>query len=162
MRPLGQAGSPLEWFACPACQHVWTASAPIPALAAAPTPRQPPADHRKHIVVVDDDTLMLQWVVRALSDYRVSTARDGSEAVAMLAGDDPVHLLVTDYLMPVMTGQELVQHARLRRPELKALIITGLASAAAAADPIWWASERHLAKPLRLESLREAVESLIG
>jgi hypothetical protein len=162
VRPLGQAGSPLEWFACPTCHYVWTASASITALAAAPTPPQLPAGHRKHIVVVDDDTLLLQVVERALWDYRVSTARDGSEAITILSGIDPVHLLVTDYLMPVMTGQELVQHARLRRPGLAVLIMTGLAGAAAAADPEWWASERHLAKPFRLEALREAVEALIG
>lgn len=139
---------------------MWTAGASIPVPAAAPPP--PEADHRKHILVVDDDTLMLQVVARALSDYRVSTARDGSEAAAILSADAPVHLLVTDYLMPVMSGQELVQHARLRRPELPALIITGLASAAAAADPEWWASQHHLDKPFRLEALIAAVESLIG
>jgi hypothetical protein len=139
---------------------VWTAGAFIPAHAASSPP--PGADHRKHIVVVDDDTLMLQVVERALSDYRVSTARDGSEAVALLSHTDPVHLLVTDYLMPVMTGQELVQHARRQRPGLAVLIVTGLAGAAAAADPEWWASERHLAKPFRLAALLEAVASLIG
>ena len=113
-------------------------------------------------MVVDDDTLMLSMVERMLSDYRVSTARDGSEALMILSGNDPVHLLVTDYLMPVMTGQALVAHARLRRPALPALIITGLGSAVEAADPVWWASEPHLAKPFRLEALLAAVESLIG
>ena len=158
-RRLGKAGSPLEWFSCPACNHVWTGGAAVPAPAAASPPG---TDRRKHILVVDDDTLMLQVVARALSDYRVSTARDGSEAVAILAATAPVHLLVTDYLMPVMTGQELVRHARQQRPGLPSLIITGLAGAAAAADPDWWASQPHLAKPFRLEALREAVESLIG
>ena len=163
-RPLGQAGSPLEWFACPACHHVWAVGASLSATArAAAAPSEAlAADTRKHIVVVDDDTLMLSMMERMLSSYRVSTARDGSEALTILSGDDPVHLLVTDYLMPVMTGQELVEYARLRRPALPALIITGVGGAAAAADPIWWASQCHLKKPFRLDELRAAVESLIG
>jgi len=141
---------------------VWSVGVSFPTPAAA-APSQPlAADNRKHIVVVDDDTLLLTVVERGLPDYRVSTARDGGEALAILSAADPVHLLLTDYLMPVMTGQELVEHARLRRPALPALIITGLGGAAAAADPVWWASERHLTKPFGLEARRAAVESLIG
>ena len=161
-RPLGQAGSPLEWFACPSCQHVWAdgVSMPVPAGA---TPSPPPtADLRKHIVVVDDDTRTLNLVERTLSDYRVSTARDGGEALAILSTSQPVHLLLTDYLMPVMTGEELVNRARVQRPGLPVLIMTGHGHAIAAADPAWWAAEHHLGKPFRLEALREAVESLIG
>ena len=161
-RPLGQAGSPLEWFACPTCHHVWAAGVSLPAPEAAAPSRELAGDARKHVVVVDDDTLTLNLVERTLSDYRVSTARDGAEALAILSTSDPVHLLLTDYLMPVMTGEELVKRARVQRPELPVLIMTGHGNAVAVADPVWWAAERHLSKPFRLEVLRAAVESLIG
>jgi two-component system cell cycle sensor histidine kinase/response regulator CckA len=162
VRPLGQAGSPLEWFACPSCHHVWAAGLTIPAPPVATASAQLTGDRRKHIVVVDDDTLTLSLVERTLSDYRVSTARDGSEALVILLSTEPVHLLLTDYLMPVMTGEELVNRARERRPGLPVLIMTGHSHAVAAADPVWWAAERHVTKPFRLDALREAVAALIG
>ena len=99
---------------------------------------------------------------RTLSDYKVTTARDGGEALVILASAEPVHLLLTDYLMPVMTGEELVNRARAHRPGLPVLIMTGHSRAVAAADPVWWAAERHVTKPFRLDALREAVVSLIG
>jgi CheY-like chemotaxis protein len=133
-------------------------SAPASATASA----QLAGDHRKHIVVVDDDTLTLNLVERTLSDYKVTTARDGGEALVILASAEPVHLLLTDYLMPVMTGEELVNRARAHRPGLPVLIMTGHSRAVAAADPVWWAAERHVTKPFRLEALREAVVALIG
>ena len=161
-RPLGQAGSPLEWFACPNCHHVWADGVSIRAPESAAPSRDLAGDDRKHIVVVDDDTLTLSLIARTLTDYRVSTARDGGEALVILSTTDPVHLLITDYLMPVMTGEELVKRARLQRPGLSVLIMTGHGTAVAAADPDWWAAERHLAKPFHLEELRLAVGALIS
>jgi DNA-binding NtrC family response regulator len=159
-RPLGQAGSPLEWFACPTCHHVWAAGVSIPA----PSTRTQPlaGDHRKHVVVVDDDTVTLELVERTLSTYRVSTARDAREALAILSTAEPVDLLLTDYLMPMMTGEELVHRAREYRPGLAVLILTGHGTAVADVEPEWWAAERHVAKPFRLDALRAAVASLIG
>ena len=121
-RPLGQAGSPLEWFACPTCHHVWADGVALPSPAAAAPSRDLAGDARKHVVVVDDDMLTLSLVERMLSGYRVSTARDGREALVILSSRDPVHLLLTDYLMPVMTGEELVTRARLQRPNLPVLL----------------------------------------
>ena len=141
---------------------MWAAGVPLPSTAAAAPSRDLAGDDRKHIVVVDDDTLTLSLIERTLTGYRVSTARDGGEALLILSTSDPDHLLLTDYLMPVMTGEELVKRARLQRPGLPVLIMTGHGKAVAAADPVWWASERHLVKPFRLEALRTAVESLIG
>jgi two-component system cell cycle sensor histidine kinase/response regulator CckA len=141
---------------------VWADGVSLPAPESAAPSRDLAGDARKHIVVVDDDTLTLSLVERTLTGYRVSTARDGGEALAILSTKDPVHLLLTDYLMPVMTGEELVKRARVQRPDLRVLIMTGHGNAVAAADPVWWAAERHLDKPFRLEALRAAVESLIG
>ena len=119
-------------------------------------------DERPHVLVVDDDVNILALIERALADYRVSTARDGPEALAILSARAPVHLMLTDYLMPLMTGEELVRRARVARPDLRVLVITGHAHAVAIADPDWWASERVLAKPFRMGALRRAVEELIG
>jgi CheY-like chemotaxis protein len=115
----------------------------------------------KHILIVDDDALLLALMTRALPDYRLSIARDGDEALA-LASQGKIDLLITDYLMPSMTGDELLGRLREQRPDLKALIVTGHGPVLAGELPEWWRREAHLDKPFRVDALREAVIDLIG
>ena len=115
----------------------------------------------KHILLVDDDTLVLSLMSRALPDFKLTVARDGDEALA-IASQLRIDLLITDYLMPSMTGDELSGRLRERRPELKVLVVTGHGQVLAQEDPEWWHSEAHLAKPFRVDALREAVIRLIG
>jgi CheY-like chemotaxis protein len=116
----------------------------------------------KQILVVDDDSSVLDVVGRALSDYRLTFARDPDEALSAAMKLVSVDLLITDYLMPSMTGEELIGHVRAHRPGVKALILTGHSSQLDLDNPSWWASEMHLAKPMKLSELRAAVERLIG
>ena len=115
----------------------------------------------KHILIVDDDALMLTLIGRALPDYRLTLARDGDEALAA-AGQSRIDLLITDYLMPSMTGDELLGRLRETQPDMKALIVTGHGPVLAGEVPEWWQSEAHLDKPFRIDALREAVIDLIG
>ena len=158
VRSLGSAGSRLEWYSCTACQHVWAAGSSVEV--------RPPAGTKstssKHVLAVDDDTSMLSVLRRTLADYRVSTARDATEAMAILSARERIDLLITDYLMPGMTGEELTHHARATRVGLKVLVITGHAHAVEHAEPEWWVTEAHLIKPFRMLALREAVTALIG
>lgn len=114
------------------------------------------------MLVVDDDTHMLSVIERMLTGYRVTTARDTLEALAVLATQDRIDVLMTDYPMPSMTGDELVRRAREARPDLQVLVITGYSLAVAAAEPTWSESERHLTKPFGADLLRTTVEELVG
>jgi hypothetical protein len=60
-------------------------------------------------------------------------------------GPEHVDLLITDYLMPGMTGEELTHRARGRTCGAE-----------------WWAAEGHLTKPFGILALRQTVGSLIG
>ena len=160
IRSLGLAGSQLQWFTCKACQHVWADGAAPPANT--PTPVPAASSSHKHVLVVDDDMSVLAVVERALSDYRVSTASDAAEALAILSAQNRIDLLITDYLMPGMTGEELAHRARDLRRNLKILVLTGHAHAVERAEPGWWASEPHVIKPFRVDMLRDAVSDLIG
>lgn len=160
-RSLGDAGSALPWFSCTACHHVWAGGLPDrPPVVETRT--RPEATIGKQILVVDDDALMLSIVERALKGYRVTTARDGHEALVVLSSDQHVDLLITDYLMPGMTGNELVQRARLARPDLAVLVMTGHGHIIASAESTWWAGEEHIEKPFLIGELRAAVENLLN
>jgi len=116
----------------------------------------------KHILVVDDDSSVLDVLKRALVGYRMSIARDPDEALHVASNFGSLDLLITDYLMPSMTGAELMARMREKRPALWVLILTGHADILDRENPPWWAQEAHLSKPPSLEMLRAAVAGLIG
>jgi CheY-like chemotaxis protein len=60
--------------------------------------------------------------------YTVREASDGEEALRLLDSGAEVDLLITDYAMPGLDGLETIRQARLRRPELRSLVITGHAA----------------------------------
>ena len=114
------------------------------------------------ILVVDDDGFLAALIAKALEGYEVTVARDGGEALHAVEHHAVLDLIITDYLMPEMTGDELLGRLRERRPDLKALVVSGHGDILDRELPDWWRREAHLAKPFTLAALRDAVERLIG
>lgn len=80
------------------------------------------------ILVVDDEALMLTMAETILAEYgyKVMTANNGQKALALLSREDvKVDLLVTDLVMPVMGGRELIERARQLQPGMKILCMSG-------------------------------------
>jgi CheY-like chemotaxis protein len=115
----------------------------------------------KRILLVDDDVSVLHMLTRALTSYDLTVAHDGPEALAMANGR-PLDLLITDYLMPAMTGDELIARMRVGRPDLKCLVITGHGDLLDREGPDWWRDVAHLAKPFRIQTLRDTVASILA
>lgn len=116
----------------------------------------------KHILVVDDDSSVLKFLGRALDGYRVSLARDPDEALTVASNVGSLDLVITDYMMPSMTGAELIGRLREKRPVLNILILTAHQAILDVEQPQWWANEVHLGKPVEIATLRAAVAKLIG
>ena len=116
----------------------------------------------KHILIVDDDRSVLDIVSRALRAYRLSLARDPDEALHVAGHVGSLDLLITDYMMPSMTGDELIGRLREQWPGLNVLILTGHAALLDAENAPWWTNEAHLEKPFEIDRLRAAVTELIG
>ena len=79
------------------------------------------------ILMVDDEDLLLTMGQAILSSYgyRVLTANSGQKALDMLAGKESVDLVITDLVMPAMSGRELVEHIRQRSPSTRVLCTSG-------------------------------------
>ncbi|HYZ21457.1 MAG TPA: MHYT domain-containing protein [Rhodopila sp.] len=88
---------------------------------------QPPS--RRTVLVVDDDPLVLTSTASMLEDidYAVLEAASGRQALEILRSDVTVDLVVTDQVMPGMTGLELAAAVQQELPGLPVLLATGYA-----------------------------------
>ena len=84
------------------------------------------------VLVVDDDPLVLANTAAMLEDlgHAVQTAGSGDEALVLLGREGHVDLVVTDQLMPGMTGSQLARAIRRTAPDLPVLIVSGFAELA--------------------------------
>jgi two-component system, cell cycle sensor histidine kinase and response regulator CckA len=94
--------------------------------------------------------------------YTVLTARHGRDAL-MLAGEgaSDIDLLVTDVVMPEMSGRELVQTLRCRRPDLKVLYVSGYTDDEVLQRGVIGPEVAFMRKPFAAEDLVKRVRSLL-
>lgn len=80
------------------------------------------------ILAVDDDQLVLHLLGEVLrsAGYQVLTANGGRSAINTYESlGAPIHLLLTDVIMPDLTGPVLAERLRSRQPDLRVLFISG-------------------------------------
>jgi PAS domain S-box-containing protein len=101
-----------------------------------PAPAEPEEDRPLSILVVDDDFLVAMNTSAMLEDlgHRVVEVHSGTQALEALDRASDLDLMITDQAMPQMTGLELIEQARKKRPELKVVLATGYAELPAGAD----------------------------
>jgi two-component system cell cycle sensor histidine kinase/response regulator CckA len=115
------------------------------------------------VLVVDDQEAVLRFVERVLRDagYTTAVAGSGAEAIEVAKRIGPLGGLVTDVMMPAMTGDELARLLRQEQPELKVLYLTGYSDRLFKEKTTLWADEAFLEKPCSVKALREAVSLLL-
>ena len=111
------------------------------------------------ILIVDDEESIRTYVDRVLSKagYQTTLAVDGAAAIEVAAGGGPFDLLLTDVMMPEMTGAELARRLRQDRPHLKVLYLTGYADQLFTEKTTLWDDEAFLEKPCSAAALLQAV-----
>jgi two-component system cell cycle sensor histidine kinase/response regulator CckA len=114
------------------------------------------------VLVVDDEELVRKFVDRVLRDagYQTAVASDGPEALEMAATLPTVDILVTDVMMPQMTGDELGRRFRIAVPGVKVLYLTGFSDRLFKEKATLWADEAFLDKPCSVKGLLQAVSLL--
>jgi CheY-like chemotaxis protein len=115
----------------------------------------------KTILLVDDDPDLREVLVALLAEpgYVVVTAMDGYEALRILVGR-PIDILITDVKMPGITGFELARQARLIRPNLPIMYMSG--SAGAISETRGPTYGRILRKPFRAIDLLVEITRALG
>jgi PAS domain S-box-containing protein len=139
---------------------------PITTLAAATGERNPTdANERAQterqlcILAVDDDSLVLANVVAMLEDlgHRVIAVGSGARAIEEIESTPAIDLVITDQAMPVMTGTQLIEFLRARRPTLPVILATGYAELPQGVSP----SIGRLSKPFTQRALAVALAATV-
>ena len=137
-----------------------TAEAPPPADAPAP------AAHGagETVLVIDDEPTIRMLVTEVLENlgYATIESPDGPAGLRVLASDAKVDLLITDVGLPGgMNGRQVADAARVARPGLKVLFITGYAENAAVGNGLLEPGMEVLTKPFTLEALGARVDAML-
>jgi len=116
-----------------------------------------------NILVVDDETNMANSMGIGLESrgYRAFVANSGQQALDLLAhGDQKIDLVVTDYLMPLMDGFELIAALHDTFPTLPVMIMTGYAEKSLVIKALKIRCDGFIEKPFNLDQLVTEIERI--
>jgi PAS domain S-box-containing protein len=122
-----------------------------------------PGGEGETVLVIEDDPVVRELVVEILQEtgYRTLQAGDGPAGLKILQSSQRIDLLVTDVGLPGMNGRQVADAARLERPDLKVLFVTGYAENAAMASGFLEPGMTMITKPFAVDLLIERVREMI-
>lgn len=121
------------------------------------------ANRRRHILVVDDDSLMLKTVKRHLENqYDVATALSGQLAIRFLAKKQ-TDLILLDYEMPGETGPEVLEKLREdeKTRDIPVVFLTGIADENKIRKVLVMKPQGYLLKPINHEKLHALIHKIL-
>ena len=133
------------------------------AAAEAPTSAVLHTGNFEHILFVDDEPALCAICKEMLSElnYRVTIARDGQEALDLIQRDpNAFQLVITDTMMPRMTGLKLTALLRNQAPTLRVIICSGQGENIS--DDARQLGARFMAKPMLLQELSVVISESLG
>ncbi len=116
------------------------------------------------VLVVEDEDAVRAMTMEILErdGYKVLQACHGKEAFQVCGKyEGPIHLMVTDVVMPGMNGRELAECLTESRPEMKVLYVSGYTDDAIFRDGVLQAGMPFLPKPFKLETLLNSVRGVL-
>ena len=119
---------------------------------------------RETVLVAEDDVQLRSLVGRCLQGrgYSVLEARDGAHALELAAAHiGPMHLLVTDVVMPNLSGRELAERLMESRPGLRVIFMSGYSTEAITRHGELAPGAMFLQKPVAPDALAQAVRTIL-
>jgi PAS domain S-box-containing protein len=160
--------------------HIWVYSEPgqgttfkvyFPRVAAGPAPEAPPprelpqaAGGVETVLLVEDDGALRELISKALRKYgyQVREATNGDEALAICEKEEgPIHLLLTDVVMPQMSGRELAGRVAHLCPAIKVLYMSGYTTNTIVHHGVLDAGINFIQKPVKVLGLLQRVRQVL-
>ena len=111
-------------------------------------------DNRSRVLVVDDEKIISEVIVRWLTEvgYDCAMALDAADALALMAYTD-FHLILLDIMMPGESGLELLPELKKQHPDTMVIMVTGIANLDLAVRAMRQGAFDYLVKPFDLVDL---------
>lgn len=127
-----------------------------------------PEDHSsgqgRVVLVADDELFIRETIMRTLEDrgYRVLTAQDGTEALAVYAGNQKeIDIVVTNVEMPFMDGPALCRALKKLNPDVRILVSSGHKQREKVQEIKSCGVDQFLAKPYTADQLADRVKNIL-
>lgn len=125
------------------------------------TSQKPAGDQlSRSILIVDDEAIIRDLCSKALKGYTVLQAGNGEEALEIFARGG-VDVVLTDVMMPRMTGIELLKRLKEMDPTLVVIVMTGFAEKEIILNALKADADDFISKPLNLLQLKTAVDKAL-
>lgn len=108
------------------------------------------------ILIVDDEEIIRDLCARALKEYCILQAQNGQEALDILE-QQTVDVVLTDVMMPNVSGLELLQQIKERDPAQLVLVMTGFADKEIILKALKAHADDFIQKPINLLQMRASV-----
>ena len=122
------------------------------------------AGRGEKVLVAEDDPAVLEATVRMLSrhGYRVIKASSGEKALEVVSREsEPVDVVLTDVVMPRMSGRELASHMRVNRPETKIIFMSGYTGDMIGRHGVLGSDENYIQKPFTADELLRKIGDVL-
>lgn len=118
---------------------------------------------REKILVVDDEKKVRDTFLAAFFDeYKIVPVAGGREALNILKRPNDIDLVVSDVMMPGMTGIELLREIKRINPGQKVVLVTGHSSKEVAIEVLRSDADEYIEKPFDVEKIRVVFERLLS
>jgi len=117
----------------------------------------------RKVLIVDDNPNMSSLLSEMLEifDYESIRANDGLEAIEKVEQND-VSLVITDMRMPKMSGLDLLQKIKEKRPEMPVVVISGYALDDEGNNLLSSLADGFLNKPFKMSDIEELLNNVVG
>ncbi len=114
------------------------------------------------ILVVDDEESMCNFMEIMLKKegYSVSTAQSGEEAFERINAQPP-DLVITDIMMPEMSGIELLTESKKQHRDLHFVVMTAFASVDSAVDALKRGADDYITKPFKVDEIKHVIKNIL-
>ena len=114
----------------------------------------------RSILVVDDESVIRDLCAKILKGYRILQAENGAEALRLLERET-VDVILTDVMMPIMNGLDLLRQIKERRPDQLVVVMTGYADKEVILRALKADADDFINKPINLLQLKTTIDKVL-
>ncbi|VVB93391.1 Chemotaxis protein CheY [uncultured archaeon] len=116
----------------------------------------------KDILVIEDDEKMRNGLVEILKDeYHIESAENGQSGLDKLKKKD-FDIVLTDLIMPVMGGMEVLREIKHTKPKTSVIIITAFGTIENAVDAIKVGASDYITKPFKIDEIQTKIRKVLA